>query len=124
MYAGDKNDDYCKSCDGITLVDGSNKYEATRCEGYEPSETKEVEVSKETEDVKEPTETYTSQATTKSIRFESGISREINGMWYKFNYSEERVLPEGSDVDEEIKLLCSHCNRIIDEKIFEVINSK
>ena len=35
-YAGDKDDNYCKDCDGIEMLVEGNKISCTECAGYEP----------------------------------------------------------------------------------------
>ena len=37
-YAGDPNDEFCAKCNGIEVIEGESKYEATQCGGYEANE--------------------------------------------------------------------------------------
>lgn len=46
-YAFDKNDEYCKTCDGITMDVDGNKISCKECAGYEKGE----EVSEISEDI-------------------------------------------------------------------------
>ena len=54
-WAGDVNDEYCKSCDGITMQVDGNSISCTECAGYEAGE-EDVETtnSKDVKDTSEP----------------------------------------------------------------------
>ena len=46
-WAGDVNDEYCKSCDGITMEVDGNSISCTECAGYEEGEESTVEKTEE-----------------------------------------------------------------------------
>ena len=54
-WAGDVNDEYCKSCDGITMEVDGNSIPCTECAGYEAGE-EDVETtnSKDVKDTSKP----------------------------------------------------------------------
>lgn len=126
-YAGDPSDEGCKVCDGIKLVENGSEYDANECGGYEPEEQVEDTPAKEqpaedTETAREPLEEQQAgnlpiKGITSIIRAESGVSREINGTWYKFMFSEERVLPEGADVAAEKAALWDAVNAEVDAQV-------
>lgn len=55
-----------------------------------------------------------------SIHYESGLSFEIKGNWYKVSYAEERTIEKGDNAEEEIKKLTEHCDKVIDDKVEEI----
>ena len=134
MYAGDPEDEYCRNCDGIHPVDDAGKTQlATDCGGYEPEpQVQEQPAPKTPESHDEtaadqgfcaPPDKYCSQGVTNVIRAESGVSREVNGTWYKFTFSEERVLPEGCDIEAEKRALWDSVNSQVDAQMCEVMHS-
>ena len=132
-YAGDPEDEYCSQCDGLHPVgDDGKAVEATMCGGYEPAEcvqeqpVPEAPVSQREngadspvmqEPSKEPVKGFTSV-----IRAESGLSAELNGRWYKFMFSEERILPEGCDIEAEKRALWDSVNAEVDAQLEAVRN--
>lgn len=132
-YAGDPEDDYCKLCDGIkTADDEGNLIEATQCGGYEAEEQvaeqpapespeSRNETAAESCETREPNNEPT-VGITSVIRAESGVSREINGIWYKFMFSEERILPEGCDIEAEKRALWDAVNAEVDAQVDAVRN--
>lgn len=54
-YAGDKDDNYCKDCDGIEMLVDGNKISCKECAGYEPGED-EVECADDTQTNNDPVE--------------------------------------------------------------------
>ena len=44
MYAGDPEDEYCCSCNGITMELDGQVFSCKECQSYTPSEQKPVEV--------------------------------------------------------------------------------
>ena len=54
-YAGDKDDTYCKDCDGIEMLVDGNKISCKECAGYEPGED-EVECADDTQTNNDPVE--------------------------------------------------------------------
>lgn len=126
-YAGDPSDEGCKVCDGIKLVEGNQTFDATECGGYEAEEVAVEEAVNTTpaetaESCGEPHEeeqpsNLPIKGITSIIRAESGVSREINGTWYKFMFCEERVLPEGADVEAEKQALWDAVNAEVDAQV-------
>ena len=128
-FAGDPEDEFCCNCDGIHPIDDNgNEQVATACGGYEPCEveaTPEAPVS-HCENCGESCETQTNSkqptvGITSVIRAESGVSREVNGTWYKFMFSEERILPEGCDIEAEKQALWESINAEVDAQLDAVI---
>lgn len=130
-YAGDPSDEGCKVCNGIKLVEGNTEYDASECGGYEPEERvveeavndTPVEPAENSGDSHEQDEAgnLPIKGITSIIRAESGVSREINGTWYKFMFSEERVLPEGADVEAEKQALWDAVNSEVDAQVDAVM---
>lgn len=132
-YAGDPEDEFCSVCDGFQPIgDDGVAVDAPMCGGYEPEEQEHeqpVAVQPESRNEsgadsheapapsKEPTKGITSV-----IRAESGVSREINGTWYKFLFSEERILPEGCDIEAEKQALWDSVNAEVDAQVDAVRN--
>lgn len=128
-FAGDPEDEFCSVCDGLHPVDDSGKAQpATACGGYEPEE----QTAPETPD--SPSEScgdsHETDAPNKEcvkgitsvIRAESGLTREINGTYYKFMFSEERILPEGCDIEAEKQALWDSVNAEVDAQLDAVRN--
>ena len=126
-YAGDSSDEGCKFCDGVKLVEDNQTFDATECGGYEaeeiiveeavntaPAET--AESCGEPHEKEQPSN-IPIKGITSIIRAESGVSREINGTWYKFMFSEERVLPEEADVEAEKQALWNAVNAEVDAQL-------
>ena len=126
-YAGDPSDEGCKVCDGIKLVEGNPTFDSPECGGYEAEETIAEEAvntapTEPAESCGEPHEEEQPsklpiKGITSIIRAESGVSREINGIWYKFMFCEERVLPEGADVEAEKRALWNAVNAEVDAQV-------
>lgn len=126
-YAGDPSDEGCKKCDGIQLIENGATYDATECGGYEPEEQgnkpapqEEPSLSNETVADSCESDTLNTQPTvgiTSVIRAESGLTREINGTYYKFMFSEERILPEGCDIEAEKQALWEAVNAEVDAQL-------
>ena len=132
-YAGDPGDEYCCSCDGYNPIDDNgNPQVATECGGYEPAD--EVNEQPAHEPTPSHSETAGEQGVnnddnkqpivgiTNVIRAESGVSCEINGAWYKFMFSEERILPEGCDIEAEKQALWESVNAQVDAQVDAVRN--
>lgn len=132
-YAGDPEDEYCSQCDGIHPVgDDGKAVEATACGGYEPEEIKHKPCAPETPaslcesgadscEAVAPSKECT-KGITSVIRAESGLSVEVNGRWYKFTFSEERILPEGCDIEAEKAALWDSVNAEVDAQ-FEAVRN-
>lgn len=132
-FAGDPEDEYCRECDGLHPVDDNgNQQEAPSCGGYEPCEVANCSPAHDThasnsETCAESCENVVSNkqhtvGITSVIRAESGVSREVNGTWYKFMFSEERILPEGCDIEAEKQSLWQAVNAEVDAQLDSVIN--
>lgn len=143
-YAGDVNDECCKDCNGLVIVETNAKGEkeeipCTECGGYEPGETvtTEKDTSNNTPPWEEETETITirmpepqktavktpvlqdncdtinnTNEKEKSNTVENtqeileitagtGISVELKGVWYKFDYSEKRAVNPNIPIQEQ-----------------------
>lgn len=133
IYAGDPQDEYCQHCDGYHPVDDNGKaQEAPNCGGYEPYEPKQeqpvpVEPVSQCESAAESpvstqADTKCVKGITNVIRAESGLSVEVNGRWYKFTFSEERILPEGCDIEAEKQSLWDSVNAEVDAQLDAVRN--
>lgn len=126
-YAGDPSDDGCKNCNGIQLMEGEDTYDATVCGGYEPEELPKQQATHETPAVCNETAAESCESAVPSkqpvagitsvIRAESGLTREINGTYYKFMFSEERILPEGCDIEAEKQDLWDSVNAEVDAQL-------
>lgn len=132
-FAGDPEDEFCCNCDGLHPVDDAgNAQPATKCGGYEPEEQVQEQAKPEEtactresgadtgEDVVPNNECI--KGITTVIRAESGVSREINGTWYKFLFSEERIVPEGCDIEAEKQALWDAVNAEVDAQVEAVRN--
>lgn len=135
MYAGDPEDEYCRACDGLHPIDDHGKPQlATNCGGYEPEPvTDEPEQLAQEQPTPKTPEShddaaadqgfdnapgkYCAKGVTTVIRAESGLTREINGTYFKFMFSEERVLPEGCDIEAEKQALWESVNAEVDAQL-------
>lgn len=131
-FAGDPNDEYCKGCDGIKVKgDDGKMYDAPTCGGYEatpaePEPSEEPASDSESAAVSQATdelEAVPVQGLTTVIRAESGLTREINGTYYKFFFSEERVVPEGCDLAAEKAALWDAVNQEVDRQLDDVLHT-
>ena len=180
-WTGDVNDEYCKECNGESLMFEGKEKSCTECAGYEageeetadaitqeeeyveeqkteqpimnPPEEKEEEPKKETvtkkEDKKKPSNSVGKQdkkeevknttsedkksvkndgnnvkSVVKSIRVMSGVTREVNGTYYKFTYEQENELYPGlteSEVAEEKEKLWAIANAEVDKQLEDVL---
>lgn len=132
-FAGDPEDEFCCNCDGLHPVDDAgNAQPATKCGGYEPEEqvqeqappeapTSASEICGDSCEASAPN-TECVKGITTVIRAESGVSREINGTWYKFLFSEERIVPEGCDIEAEKQALWDAVNAEVDAQVEAVRN--
>lgn len=132
-FAGDPEDEFCRECNGFHPIDDNgNAQNAVDCGGYEPEEQVQEQRSQEipassresgTETGETPfPNTNHASGVTSVIRAESGVSREINGVWYKFMFSEERILPEGCDIEAEKQSLWESVNAEVDAQVEQVRN--
>lgn len=132
-YAGDPEDEFCCNCDGIHPVDDAgNPQVATACGGYEPEEQKPAQPTPEAPAAPSEICGDSCEASapnkecvvgiTSVIRAESGLTREINGTYYKFMFSEERILPEGCDIEAEKRALWDSVNAEVDAQLDAVRN--
>lgn len=132
-FAGDPEDEYCSQCDGLNpMGDDGKAVAAIHCGGYEPEQQKQeqpapVEPVADREIAAESCETAAPntecvKGITTVIRAESGLTREINGTYYKFMFSEERILPEGCDLEAEKRALWDAVNAQVDDQLEAVRN--
>lgn len=127
-FAGDPEDEYCCNCDGFYPLDDNGKAQpATLCGGYEPQEQLQAQPASvapaethengDDEQLAPARDNLPAKGITSVIRAESGVSCEINGRWFKFMFSEERILPEGCDLDAEKQALWDSVNAQVDAQV-------
>ena len=132
LYAGDPEDEYCCKCDGLHPLDDNGKAQpATQCGGYLPGKQEQatpapVEPAADREIATDSQFATTGNAEcvkgiTSVIRAESGLTREVNGTYYKFMFSEERILPEGCDIEAEKRALWDAVNAQVDAQLNSVL---
>ena len=132
-FAGDTEDEFCCNCDGLHPVDDAgNICNAVDCGGYEPEEqvqaqpdcentAESCEICGDSQETHEPNKQPV-KGLTSVIRAESGVSCEVNGRWFKFMFSEERILPEGCDVEAEKQALWDSVNAEVDAQVEAIRN--
>lgn len=126
MYAGDPEDEFCSKCNGITMDIDGQVYSCKECQSYTPKQEEPVEVPKKPDEqprdetkVVEVT-TYTPQGITTSIKAESGLSIETKKGWYRFSFTEERIVPETADMEQEKEALWNAVNSEVDRQAEEI----
>lgn len=129
-FAGDPEDEYCSKCDGIHVKEKGETYLASDvCEAYEPCPPEPAEEAAEANETGALSQAMPDpgavpvQGVTTVIRAESGLTREINGTYYKFHFSEERVIPEGADLEAEKADLWDAVNAEVDNQLESVLHS-
>lgn len=129
-FAGDPEDEYCSKCDGIHVKEMGETYLAPDvCEAYEPCPPEPAEEAAETNENEALSQATPDpgavpvQGITTVIRADSGLTREINGTYYKFTFSEERVIPEGADLEAEKAALWDAVNAEVDNQLESVLHS-
>lgn len=121
-YAGDPGDEYCVSCNGKTMVVDGETYSCRECQAYTPEEepvetpAEPVEIKRDDTFVNE-TSVYTPQGITTSIKAESGVSVETKKGWYRFGFTEERIIPESADIEKEKEALWKSVNDEVDKQV-------
>lgn len=129
VYAGDEGDEYCSQCNGITMIVDGEQFSCKECQSYtepkpveeeEPVTPSESHATPRDDNEKEKVDTYTIQSITTSIKAESGLSIETKKGWYRFSYSEERIVPETADINKERELLWNDVNKEVDRQVEEV----
>lgn len=128
-FKGDPNDELCKNCNGVVVIEKGIKYTATDCAGYvapEPEIEEEVVEVDVVEDVVDDDYFFEPLGVTTTITAESGLSVDLkdkygNSRWYKFNYTEQRTVPAGCDLDKEKELLWADVNATVDQQLEETI---
>lgn len=125
QYAGDPEDEFCSGCNGKTMEIDGEVFCCTECQGYTPKQVCEKPAAEprdsaqnETEQVE--TNDYTPMAITTSIKAESGLSIETKKGWYRFSYTEERIVPESADIEKEKEALWNAVNNEVDRQAEEV----
>lgn len=177
-FSGDSSDEFCSTCNGITMTEKDKEISCDQCGGYEPgngeaapsteateptpADNKPVEEpakeetpaekeelpSKRTTTVNKPapaskpatpppakppeppvekaepgsSDDYESKAFVKEIKAESGISFETKdaegrSAWYKFSYSETRLIPDDADIEQEKQILWDDVNATVDDQV-------
>lgn len=125
MYAGDPGDEYCVSCNGKTMIVNGEEYSCEECQAYcpkeEPVETPAaVDETPRDDTLQAEVTNYTPQGITTSIKAESGLSIETKKGWYRFSYTEERIIPESADIEKEKEALWNAVNSEVDRQAEEV----
>lgn len=126
MYAGDPEDEYCCACNGKTMELDGQVYSCKECQSYTPAKEEVVDVPEiprepQVNDTEQPeAETYTSQGITTTIKAESGLSIETKKGWYRFSYTEERIIPETADIEKEKEALWNAVNGEVDRQADEI----
>jgi len=129
VYAGDEADEYCSQCNGVTMIVDGEEYSCKECQSYtapEPVNKEQPVTPSESHETprdaneKEQVYNYTTQGITTTIKAESGLSIETKKGWYRFTYSEERIIPETADIDKERELLWNDVNREVDRQAEEI----
>lgn len=67
-------------------------------------------------------EVYKSKATTTKIIATSRISKKIDETFYTLEYTEERIIPEDADIEEERKILWDVVNGEVDNQVEDIYN--
>lgn len=67
-------------------------------------------------------EVYTSKATTTKIIATSRISKKIDETFYTLEYTEERIIPEDANLEEERKILWDVVNGEVDNQVEDIYN--
>lgn len=63
---------------------------------------------------------YTSKAVIKTITATSRVSAKVKDNYYTVEYTEERLLPEDADVEQERKILWDTVNTEVDNQIADI----
>lgn len=66
---------------------------------------------------------YTPKGITVSIKAESGLSVETKNGWYRFSYTEERIVPEGVNLELERDCLWDDVNKEVDKQVLDAMES-
>lgn len=128
QYAGDPNDEFCCSCNGKTMEIEGETLSCKECQSYTPTPetaTEPVAPNESHDAAREDTENnktsnYTPQGITTSIKAESGLSIETKKGWYRFCFTEERIIPETADIDKEKESLWNSVNSEVDRQAEEI----
>lgn len=125
-YAGDQEDEYCCNCNGVTMDIDGQTFSCAECQSYTPKVVEPEQTPAETHEqpraeVKHvEADTYTPQGITTCIKAESGLSVETKKGWYRFTYTEERIIPESADIEAEKAALWNTVNAEVDKQLEEV----
>lgn len=65
---------------------------------------------------------YESKATTTKISATSRISKKIEETFYTLEFTEERIVPEDADMEQERKILWDVVNAEVDNQIEDILN--
>lgn len=124
-YAGDVSDEYCATCNGKTMEIDGEVYSCKECQAYEPAQNI-VETPKSHSEIArddtfiEETNVYTPQGITTSIKAESGVSIETKNGWYRFGFTEERIIPETANIEKEKEALWNSVNNEVDKQVDDI----
>lgn len=126
QYAGDPDDEYCCNCNGVTMDIDGQEISCAECQSYTPKvsepDATPTQTHEQPRDETKPIEanTYTPQGITTCIKAESGLSVETKKGWYRFTYTEERIIPESADIEAEKAALWNTVNAEVDKQLEEV----
>lgn len=124
-YAGDPGDEYCATCNGVTMEVDGKTYSCKECQAYTPEE-EAVETPENAGELGrddtfvEEASVYTPQGITTSIKAESGVSIETKKGWYRVAFTEERIVPESADIEKEKEALWQAVNNEVDRQIDDI----
>lgn len=120
-YAGDPDDEYCSTCNGKTMEIDGKTFSCKECQSYTPREEvpeTPVNVDETPREDKVPTSapSYIPQGVATCIKAESGLSIETKKGWFRFTYTEERIIPESADIDKEREALWNDVHHEVDKQ--------
>jgi len=129
-FAHDPDDEICSECNGVVMEIDGVKYSCRECQAYsEPDPEPAVvapEIVQEEKEILPAPEEFQIQATTTLIKAESGLSVELKDKkgftkWYKFAYSEERIVPANCDLEKEKQALWNDVHRTVDQQLEDTL---
>ena len=128
----------CSTCPGYEVPPSEDEVEIEQAEPPVADETENEKIAVEQQakisknsgqsDVPANDEVkYVAQAKTVVIRAESGVTIEVNqpnkaSRWYKFGYTEERLVPESANLDLEKQALWNDVNATVDDQAEEILD--
>lgn len=77
QYAGDPNDEYCKFCNGVTMLVDGNELSCTECTAYSPVTEEETEKVVEQTNITNETENEKVEDTSKTSQIAQNDSQDV-----------------------------------------------